>query len=36
MIPAAFDYDVAESVDHAIELLGAGGATQSSSPAGTR
>ena len=23
MIPAAFDYDVAESVDHAIELLGA-------------
>lgn len=25
MIPARFDYDVAESVDHAIELLGAGG-----------
>lgn len=25
MIPAPFDYDVAESVDHAIELLGAGG-----------
>lgn len=24
MIPARFDYDVAESVDHAIELLGAG------------
>ena len=25
MIPAAFDYDVAESVDHAVELLGKGG-----------
>jgi carbon-monoxide dehydrogenase medium subunit len=25
VIPARFDYDVAESVDHAIELLGAGG-----------
>ncbi|HET8741043.1 MAG TPA: FAD binding domain-containing protein, partial [Gaiella sp.] len=25
MIPARFDYDVAESVDHAIELLGEGG-----------
>ena len=25
MIPAAFDYDVAESVDHAVELLGQGG-----------
>jgi carbon-monoxide dehydrogenase medium subunit len=25
VIPASFDYDVAESVDHAIELLGAGG-----------
>ena len=25
MIPAAFDYDVAESVDHAVELLGEGG-----------
>ena len=25
MIPARFDYDVAESVEHAIELLGAGG-----------
>ncbi len=25
MIPARFDYDVAESVDHAIDLLGAGG-----------
>ena len=25
MIPAPFDYDVAESVDHAIELLGTGG-----------
>ena len=25
MIPARFDYDVAESVDHAIELLAAGG-----------
>lgn len=25
MIPARFDYDVAESVDHAIELLGGGG-----------
>lgn len=25
MIPASFDYDVAESVDHAIELLDAGG-----------
>jgi carbon-monoxide dehydrogenase medium subunit len=25
VIPAPFDYDVAESVDHAIELLGAGG-----------
>ena len=25
MIPAAFDYDVAESLDHAIELLGTGG-----------
>ena len=22
MIPAAFDYDVAESIDHAVELLG--------------
>ena len=25
MIPARFDYDVAESVDHAVELLAAGG-----------
>ena len=25
MIPAPFDYDVAESLDHAIELLGTGG-----------
>ena len=25
MIPASFDYDVAESVDHAIELVGDGG-----------
>jgi carbon-monoxide dehydrogenase medium subunit len=25
VIPAAFDYDVAESVDHAVELLDAGG-----------
>lgn len=25
MIPARFDYDVAESVEHAVELLGAGG-----------
>ena len=25
MIPAAFDYDVAESIDHAVELLGEGG-----------
>ena len=25
MIPARFDYDVAKSVDHAIELLAAGG-----------
>jgi aerobic carbon-monoxide dehydrogenase medium subunit len=25
VIPAAFDYDVAESVDHAVELLGQGG-----------
>lgn len=25
MIPAKFDYEVAESVDHAIELLGSGG-----------
>ncbi|HEY7179751.1 MAG TPA: xanthine dehydrogenase family protein subunit M [Gaiella sp.] len=25
MIPARFDYDVAESVDHAVELLGEGG-----------
>ncbi len=25
MIPAAFDYDVAESLDHAVELLGKGG-----------
>ena len=25
MIPAAFDYDVAESLDHAVELLGTGG-----------
>ena len=25
MIPAPFDYDVAESVDHAVELLAAGG-----------
>jgi aerobic carbon-monoxide dehydrogenase medium subunit len=25
VIPAAFDYDVAESVDHAVELLGKGG-----------
>ena len=25
MIPAAFEYDVAESVDHAVELLGQGG-----------
>ena len=25
MIPARFDYDVAETVDHAIELLAAGG-----------
>ena len=25
MIPAPFDYDVAESVDHAVELLGKGG-----------
>ena len=25
VIPAAFDYEVAESVDHAIELLGTGG-----------
>lgn len=25
MIPARFDYDVAQSVDHAVELLGAGG-----------
>ena len=25
MIPARFDYDVAESVDHAVELLGTGG-----------
>ena len=25
MIPATFDYDVAESVDHAIELLGSRG-----------
>ena len=25
MIPAPFDYDVAESVDHAVELLDAGG-----------
>ncbi|MGH3061193.1 MAG: FAD binding domain-containing protein, partial [Gaiellaceae bacterium] len=24
MIPAKFDYEVAESVDHAIELLGSG------------
>ena len=25
MIPAPFDYDVADSVDHAVELLAAGG-----------
>lgn len=25
MIPARFDYDVAESIEHAVELLGAGG-----------
>jgi len=25
VIPARFDYDVAESVEHAVELLGAGG-----------
>ena len=25
MIPARFDYELAESVDHAIELLGSGG-----------
>ena len=25
MIPAPFDYDVAESVDHAIELVAEGG-----------
>jgi len=25
VIPAAFDYDVAESLDHAVELLGTGG-----------
>ena len=25
MIPAAFDYEVAESVEHAVELLGARG-----------
>ena len=25
MIPARFDYDVAESVEHAVELLAAGG-----------
>ncbi|HET7516594.1 MAG TPA: FAD binding domain-containing protein, partial [Actinomycetes bacterium] len=25
MIPAAFDYEVAESADHAVSLLGQGG-----------
>ncbi len=36
VIPAAFDYEVAESVDHAIELLGAAATTRSCSRAGTR
>ena len=35
MIPAPFDYEVAESVEHAVELLG-DATTRSCSPAAIR
>jgi carbon-monoxide dehydrogenase medium subunit len=35
VIPVAFDYEVAESVDHAIDLLGQHGEDSKLWPAGT-